>query len=203
VLWKRHGADRNQAEPVTLAETTPAADGLDTEAGVIDEARRRQRRRRGRVSGLAFAILVAALVAHGIGGGGPRKPHTTASDSAPLTPVGHELSFRSRRGPAQASFTMHEGSGVILLAQIAAPPGVRAFVDATNPYGGATRITTVVAPHDSSLVCRLRGGLEVCTQAMEACPMTEATWRFRVVKLSGPGGPVRVDFVVGARPLQA
>ena len=188
---------------MTLTVTPPPPEGLDIEAGMIDEARRRQRRRRGRASVLAFAILVAALVAHGIGGGGPRKPPTTAGDFAPLTPVGHEVSFRSRRGPAQASFTMHEGSGVILLAQIAAPPGVRAFVDATNPYGGATRITTVVARHDSSLVCRLRGGLEVCTQAMEACPMTEATWRFHVVKLSGPAGPVRVEFVVGARPSQA
>jgi hypothetical protein len=187
---------------VTLTASPPPSDVLDIDAGVIDDARLRQRRRRRRVSGLVFATLVAALVAYGAGGGGPGKPSTTASGFSPLTPAGHEISFRSPRGHAQASFTMHERSGVILLAQIAARRGVRAFVDAVNPYGGATRITTAGGQHDSSLACRLHGGLDVCTQNVEACPMLEATWRFHVVKLSGPSGPVRVEFVVGTRPLQ-
>ena len=133
-----------------LTETPAPPDVLDLDAGVIDDARRLQRRRRGRIAALVFAVLVAALVAHGAGGGGVPKPRTTAGDSSPITPVGHEVSFRSRRGHAEASFTMHERSGVILLAQISAPPGVRAFVDATNPYGGATRISPAGDRRDKS-----------------------------------------------------
>ena len=188
---------------MALTKTPAPPDALEVDAGVIDEARRHQHRRRGRVSALVFAVLVAALVAHEAGGGGTTKPPTTASKPAPIAPVGHAVSFRSARGHSAVSFTMHERSGIILLAQISVPRGVRAIVNATNPYGGTATITTAADRHNTSLSCHTRGSANVCTQAYEACPLIEATWQFHVVKLSGPAGPVRVDFIVGAPPSQS
>jgi hypothetical protein len=186
---------------VTVTLEPPPLDALD--AGVIEDARARQRRhRRGCAAAVVVAVLVAGLVAHEAGGGAPRKPRPGSSGSSALTPVGHDVSFRSRRGQAEASFAVREPSGVILVAQISAPPGVRAYVDATNPWGGSAHMTTMAGRHDPSLSCHLRGGVDVCTQAYEACPMSEATWRVHVVKLSGPAGMVRVNFVVGAPPSQ-
>ena len=100
---------------------------------------------------------------------------------------------------------MHERGGVILLAQLSAPRGVRAYVDATIPgvagvgISGVT-IATMSGERGASPSCRLHGGVNTCTQPVEWCPMPEATWRLRVVKLSGPAGPLRVSFVVGPRP---
>jgi hypothetical protein len=184
---------------MTLTTEPPPLEALD--AGVIKEARARQRRHR-RVFGVVFAALVAALVTHQAGGGAPREPSPSANGFSSITPVAHSVSFRSPRGRAEASFAMHEPAGVILLAQISAPRGVRAVVDATSPFGGSARLATIADRHDPSRPCRLRDGVNVCTQAYEACPLVEATWRFHIVKLSGPAGPVRVDFIVGARPSQ-
>jgi hypothetical protein len=53
---------------------------------------------------------------------------------------------------------------------------------------------------DPSLSCRLRGGVNVCTEAVEWCPMIAATWRLRATKQSGPAAQIQVDFVVGPKP---
>ena len=42
-----------------------------------------------------------------------------------------------------------------------------------------------------------RGGAGAAEQW---CPMPQATWHFRLVKLSGPAGPIRFDYVVAAPP---
>lgn len=184
---------------MTLSTEPPPLEALD--AGVIEEARARQRRHR-RLFGVVVAALVAGIITYQAGGGAPRTPSPTSHDFSSITPVVNGVSFRSPRGHAEASFAMHEPAGVILLAQISAPRGVRAVVDATNPFGGSARIATIADRRDHSRPCRLRDGVNVCTQAYEACPLAEATWRFHIVKLSGPAGPVRVDFIVGARPSQ-
>ena len=191
--------DLSHAQRMTLTTEQPPPEAPD--AGVIKEARARQRRHR-RVFGVAVAALMAGLVTYQADGGAPPKPSPTPNNFSSITPVVHGVSFRSPGGPAEASFAMHEPAGVILLAQISAPRGVRAVVDATNPFGGSARIATIADRRDPSRPCRLRGGVNVCTQAYEACPLVEATWRFHIVKLSGPAGPVRVDFIVGARPSQ-
>jgi hypothetical protein len=185
----------------TVPTATPAPpDALDVDAGVIDDARRLQSRRRRRRSALVVAILVAAFVAHAVGGGGSPKLPTTPSDSSPITPVVHAVSFRSARGRAEASFTIRERSGVILLARVSARRGVRAYVDATIPGIAGVTIATVHNSRDPSLSCRLHGGMDVCTQAEQWCPMPAATWRLHVVKERGPAGPVLIDFVVGPKP---
>jgi hypothetical protein len=130
----------------------------------------------------------------------------TVSGSAPGAPIGKALGFTSPRGRAQASFSIKEPAGVILLAQISVPHGARAFVAATNPtspYGGTARIATASGRPDPSLACHTQRGLDVCVQAYEACPLGAAVWRLDVVKLSGPAGPIRVRFVVGPRSSQA
>jgi hypothetical protein len=112
---------------------------------------------------------------------------------------------RLEPGRAQSTAWIREPSGVILLAQISAPRGVRAAVELTNADvagPGVADITVATAPtrRDPSLSCRLHGGVNVCTQAIEWCPMTAATWRLHVTKQSGPAAQVRVDFIVGPKP---
>ena len=169
------------------------------EAGVIKDARARQRRERLGVCAVLLAAVTAAAVAGGTGGGGGGRP-AAVGDASPSTPIGHAVGFRSARGRAQASFTRAEPAGVILLAQISVPHGARAFAEATNPYGGATRIATPAGRPGPSLSCSAHGQSDICTQAEEACPLIAATWRFHIVKLSGPPGPIRVTLVVGPRP---
>jgi hypothetical protein len=191
--------DLSHAQRMTLTTEPPPPEAPD--AGVIKEARARQRRHR-RVFGVLFAALVVGLISYQAGGGAPRKPSPSSNDLSSITSVAHSVSFRSPPGRAEASFAMHEPAGVILLAQISAPRGVRAVVDATNPFGGSASVATIATRRDPSHPCRLRDRVNVCTQAYEACPLVEATWRFHIVKLSGPAGAVRVDFIVGARPSQ-
>jgi hypothetical protein len=92
-------------------------------------------------------------------------------------------------GAADVRFLMSEPPGVILLLRLTVPLGMR--VSAT---GYIPSVASVVV---SSALCRRRGSLDVCTQAVEWCPMPAAAWRFRLRKLGGPAGRVRLDFVVG------
>ena len=131
-----------------------------------------------------------------------------AADAArsPTTPRsgGFQTSrvFDLGAGQATRTFTLRERSGVILLNRITVPQGVRALVEATIPGLAGARVTSWLARNDPSLSCRLRGASEVCTQSEEWCPMPQATWHFRLVKLSGPAGPIRLDYVVAAPPQQ-
>jgi hypothetical protein len=106
-------------------------------------------------------------------------------------------------GRAQGTAWLREPSGVVLLARISAPRGVRASVELTNAdYAGpgVADITVASTPTRWSTSCRLHGGVNVCTEAVEWCPMIAATWRLHVTKQSGPAAPIRVDFVVGPKP---
>ena len=185
---------------MTLTVEPPPVEALD--AGVIEEARSRQRRHRSMaaVAGLMAAGLVAIVIASG--GGGRGTPPPTASDSSSLTPIGKGVGFSSARGRAQASFSMSEPAGVILLAQISVPHGARAFMNATT-FGGAVRVTTWGAGPGRSLSCVPHGGIDVCTQLIEPCPFGAAVWRLHVVKLSGPAGLVRVKLGFGPSASQA
>lgn len=46
------------------------------------------------------------------------------------------------------------------------------------------------------------GAFDVCTQSEEWCPMPQAVWHFHLVKLSGPAGAVRFDYLVAVPPPQ-
>jgi hypothetical protein len=171
--------------------------------GVLDDARARQRRRQRR---LRYCAVGAALIAAGLisivstpGGGKSRGPGTTTISSVAQRPIGKGATFRLPRGHAEASFSVNEPAGLILLAQISVPTGARAFMNATT-VGGAVRVTTWGAV-GLSLACSTHGGTDVCKQLMEPCPFGAAVWRLRVVKLSGPAGLVRVK--LGFKPSSA
>jgi hypothetical protein len=164
--------------------------------GVIRQARNRQRRRRLAVAvGGSVAIAAAAIVVWNAGGGRP----TGGSDHVArlsATPVVRHL----RSGRRATTFSLREPAGVVLLARISAPRGVRASVNATIPGVAGVPIGTTPDRYGRNPTCKVRGGLNVCTEAVEWCPMPKATWRFHVTKSAGPAGDVRVDFVVGPKP---
>ncbi|MGH3050094.1 MAG: hypothetical protein ACRDLK_08040 [Gaiellaceae bacterium] len=144
---------------------------------------------------LAVALLfLAALASPGL----VRAPAAAARGPAARAPTSRVL----RLGPGRQvrRFTLREPSGVILLARITVPRGTHAFVDANVPHVGGTRFRTAGRVPLRSLACRRRGADEVCTQQQEWCPFPAAHWRMRLVQSSGPGGRVRVDFVVGPPP---
>jgi hypothetical protein len=105
--------------------------------------------------------------------------------------------FELRAGPTSTTFTLRERGGVILVNRLTVPVGVRVLVDARIPGLAGARVTSWPGRDDPSFSCRRRGLREVCTQGEEWCPMPQATWYFRLVKLSGPAGPVRFEYVVG------
>jgi hypothetical protein len=187
---------------MTLTATPPSPDVLDVDAGVIEEARQRQRRHRGMAAVAAVMVAGLVVIVLGSAGGGRTTQPTTANDSSSVTPTGKGVGFTSPRGRAEASFSMNEPAGVILVAQISVPHGARAFMNATT-FGGAVRVTTWGAGPRQSLSCTTHGGIDVCTQLIEPCPFGAAVWRLHVVKLSGPAGLVRVKLGFGPSASQA
>lgn len=107
--------------------------------------------------------------------------------------------FRLGPGRATRTFTLQEQGGVILRNQLTVRPGVRAFVESRIPHlAGAAVWTWPSRTHPSP--CQRLGRFNVCSQDEEWCPMPQATWHFRLVKLGGPAGLVRFDYVVAPRP---
>jgi hypothetical protein len=125
-----------------------------------------------------------------------------------LAPRGASAAFQTTRtfelgaGRTTRTFTLRQRDGVILVNRLTVSHGVRAFVDARIPGLAGARVSSWMSRNDPSLVCRRRGAFDVCTQAEEWCPMPQAVWHFRLVKLSGPAGPIRFDYVVAAPPAQ-
>jgi hypothetical protein len=171
--------------------------------GVLDDARARQRRRRRRLRACAAAAAMIAVglisIAGTSGGGKSRRPGTTTISSVPHRPIGKGGDFRLPSGRAEASFGVSEPAGLIVFAQISAPTGARAFLNATTS-GGAVRVTTWGAD-GGSLSCSTHAGTEVCSRLIEPCPFGAAVWNFHVVKLTGPAGVVRVK--LGFKPTSA
>jgi hypothetical protein len=163
-------------------------------AGVIGQARDRQRRRRA-VAVAVSAAAAAAAVAMIVGGGG------STPGRGPVVPRSADSVVRDlTRGHAEATFSLREPAGVVLLARISAPRGVRAFVNATIPGVAGVQMGTTPDRFGQNPTCAVHGQMNVCTEAVQWCPMPQATWRFRVAKVAGPAGAVRVDFIVGPAP---
>jgi hypothetical protein len=105
-------------------------------------------------------------------------------------------------GRASRTFTLRERSGVILINRLTVRRGVRVTVYASIPHlAGAGVISWPdQRGRDTSLACQRKGPYETCNQAEEWCPMPKATWHVRLVKLSGPAGAVRFDYLVAPPP---
>ncbi len=183
---------------------------------------RRAAARTARASGPAVMVLAAVVLASGLTACGSRSAQ--GSQAAPRHGSAHAVVAApagavSRRQPRQPSavfqttrtfqlgagratrtFTFREQSGVIVRDQLTVRRGVRVVVDARIPDVAGATVWSWAARNDPSLSCRRDGGFDVCTQAEQWCPMPQATWHFRLVKLSGPAGPIRFDYVVAAPP---
>jgi hypothetical protein len=122
------------------------------------------------------------------GSGRPTVGSSAASPRARSIQVGS--------GATLKRFDVSEPAGVIRLLRVTVPRGTRANLTGVIPQvagvGISTRDSTV-----PSETCQSNGAVEVCAQAEEACPMPAATWQFRLHKLAGPAGEVRLEFVVG------
>jgi hypothetical protein len=108
--------------------------------------------------------------------------------------------FRLSAGRAARTFTFRERGGVILIDQLTVPRGVRALVSARIPSVAGAEVWSWPARNRPSASCLMDGSFEVCTQGEEWCPMPQAIWHLRLIKLSGPAGPVRFHFVVAPPP---
>jgi hypothetical protein len=166
---------------------------------------------------LAAVVLAAALTACGSrpapgNQGAPRHGLDHAVLAAPAGAVSRHpprqpsavfqttRTFEVGAGRATRTFTFREPSGVILRNQLTVRHGVRVFVDARIPDVAGATAWSWASRSDPSLSCRGDGGFDVCAQGEQWCPMPQATWHFRLVKLSGPAGPIRFDYVVAPPP---
>jgi hypothetical protein len=133
---------------------------------------------------------------------------TSASAASTRHPHAHTSAFQTTRtfelgaGRATRTFTLRERSGVILVNRLTVPHDVRAFVDARIPHLAGARVSSWPSRNNPSLSCRRHGTYDVCTQGEEWCPMPQAIWHLHLVKLSGPRGTIRFDYVVAAPPAQ-
>ena len=108
--------------------------------------------------------------------------------------------FELGAGRSTRMFTFRERTGVILGNRLTVPPGVRVIVDAQIPRLAGARVTSWPNRDDPSLSCQRQRVAEVCNQGEEWCPMPQATWHFKLIKLAGPAGQIRFDYVVASRP---
>jgi hypothetical protein len=107
------------------------------------------------------------------------------------------LSVRMGAGLGTSRVAVAEPAGVIRVLRVVAPAGTRVKVTGVIPGLAGVSVAIPLARSDNSGSCARRGGAVVCNQGEEWCPMPAATWRFRVRKLAGPAGRIRIDFVVG------
>lgn len=114
-----------------------------------------------------------------------------------VRPIGpRSATIRVASGASRARFELAEPAGVIRLLRLSAPHGTRANLTGTIP--GLAGIGISTSPRaNASETCQHLGALDACTQAEEACPLPAATWRFRLRKLRGPAGKLRLEFIVG------
>jgi hypothetical protein len=103
----------------------------------------------------------------------------------------------TQAGASVDRLVVPEPSGVIRLLRVIAPAGTRARVTGVMPGLAGVSISLPRARVDSAESCTRHGAAVACIQGEEACPMPAASWRFRVRKLAGPAGRIRIDFVVG------
>jgi hypothetical protein len=122
----------------------------------------------------------------------------TVSLPARAPTTGHLFEFGS--GGARRVFTVRQPSGVVLLTRLTVTHGIRAWATATIPNVSGVRVSTIRERGDPLSPCRRRARFDVCTQSQEWCPMPAAVWRVLIVKVGGPAGLVRFDFVVGKPP---
>ena len=140
-----------------------------------------------------YSLILVAVALTLLYQGGGTAPPARAGDSAQVRTSGR---FIFGAGHATRAFSFREHGGVILLNRITVPHGVRAFVEAEIPGVAGARVQSWPSRARPALSCQRHRAFDVCTQGEEWCSMPATTWHFRLVKLSGPAGAIRFDYVV-------
>jgi hypothetical protein len=129
------------------------------------------------------------------------QPVAADSHRYPVAPTFETTrTFDLAAGRASRTFTFREHAGVILLNSLTVPRGVHVIVSARIPHIAGVRARSWPSPSDPALNCRPQGSFEVCNQGEEWCPMPEAVWHMHLVKLKGPAGPIRFNYLVAPPP---
>jgi hypothetical protein len=149
---------------------------------------------RARIGGMRKPVLVFAIAGVALLGS---SDVAFGQRAAGRVHVPGQLSVRTPAGASENRVEVAEPAGVILLFRVVAPVGTRARVTGVITGLAGVTIPIPLARSANAEACARQGGAVACTQAEEACPMPAASWRFRVRKLSGPAGRIRIDFVVG------
>lgn len=125
-------------------------------------------------------------------------PALAVSKSASSRP--YSTYVKTLAGASVHRFDVAERAGVIQLLRVVAPAGTRVKVTGVIPSVAGVSVSLPIHSRAAAAeTCSRHGGIVGCTVAEEACPMPAATWHFKVRKIAGPAGRVRVDFVVGPR----
>lgn len=132
------------------------------------------------------------------------KPAIRSPTAGGLTRTHHRRlrtrTIHVKAGATPKRFELSAPSGAIRLFRVTVPHGTRATLTGTIPSVAGIGISAPSPRDDSGNTCRRHGAVDVCTQAEEACPMPAATWHFRLHKLAGPAGEIRLDFLIGRYP---
>ncbi len=120
-----------------------------------------------------------------------------AAGGAPAALRADSVLIPTRAGSSLSRVVVPEPAGVIRLFRVVAPAGARLRV--TGVIAGLAGVSISLPPARlaNAESCTGRSGSVVCLQGEEACPMPPANWHFRVRKVSGPAGRIRIDFIVG------
>jgi hypothetical protein len=160
---------------------------------------------------LTASFVLAPMIAFGAWGPVDRTGLPVRASGRPTTRVAHDRDAAAARQSVtwRRRWSIHVAAGAVVKQfDGLEPPGVIRLLRLTVRRGTRARLTadiqgvagiSIFAPRSTlpAETCHGAGSVDVCTQAVEACPMPPATWRFRLNKLEGPAGVVRLEFVVG------
>ncbi|MCL2417713.1 MAG: hypothetical protein FWD04_00350 [Conexibacteraceae bacterium] len=117
---------------------------------------------------------------------------------APATGRSTSMVVRMPAGATVARVEIPEPAGVIRLLRVVAPGATRVKVSGVIPGLAGVSIAVPQDRRINAETCSRHGSTTACNEQEEACPMPPATWHFRVRKVAGPAGQIRIDFVVGS-----
>jgi len=171
-------------------------------------SRGRGSRRRVVRAGLAALCALLGFGARGtVGFGQVSAPHSVHASSSVARHRHRAAGARSidrRRtrvirvlaGATVKQFEISEPAGAIRLLRVTVPQRTRVNLIGQIPHVAIVGISTPQSSF-SAETCQQQEEDEICTQPMQQCPMPAATWHFRLQKLAGPSGDIRLAFVVG------
>lgn len=174
--------DRVSAEP-----------GASPDAGVIEDARSRERRERRGVAGILAVVLLAGVVyALMSGGGGDRGQRSTPvsrGDGSNVT----NASARLPRGRTSSVITIHAPADHAYDVTLQAPSRA-SVVLATNTGFTGSQFNTL-----DRQICRTKRGSTTCIIHFAAGGNQGGTWKWTLTKLSTPPARIHLRIAFAAR----